>query len=321
MRRRTRAIRPGLGLLLGGALACLQATTASAQFVLMDQVSSYFDWEYDLDGRVEYQIRTDVDGGTDFDVLRFEGGLDLGGPPSKSVRLFLDLDYAHTRYDFSRPPVAQCPNIWSCALIDPWQNVHEVDVAPGASLVLNDSFHIVAMVPMRWSFEGGTAESGFTAAGVLAVRIAFSDSFSTLLGVGVQNEIEDSLSVYPVIALDWRLTDGLSLLTRGSPYQGGEAALVWAPSDNFEMSLSGGYAWRRFRLGDRLPNPNGVGQYTSVPLLIGGQLNIQRRLELQLEGGIAVAGRLEVENSRGFRLRSERFDTAGLIRGALRILF
>ena len=52
MRRPDRGRRAALGLLLGCVLSYVQASAARAQFVLMEQVSSYFDWEYDLDGRV-----------------------------------------------------------------------------------------------------------------------------------------------------------------------------------------------------------------------------------------------------------------------------
>lgn len=291
---------------------------ASAQIAFTAPVSDFYDWEYDLRFSTEYQFNADLKQGRSFDSLRFEGGLGGGGPMSQNVRVFMDFDYTHTSYDFQGPPVPTCADIIACAVADPWQNVHRIDIAPGASLALNEAFHIVAAVPMRWNFESDAGESGFTGGGILALRLAPTESFVTTIGIGVTSELEDSARVFAVVSVDWQLLDGLRLVTRGRAYEGGEAVLLWGPSETFQLSLSGGYEWRRFRLTSRSINPNGVGQYTSVPLLAGIKLNIQERADIAFEGGIAVAGRLEVDDSRGRALRRESFGTTGLLRGSFR---
>ena len=60
---------------------------------------------------------------------------------------------------------------------------------------------------------------------------------------------------------------------------------------------------------------------TSVPVLVGVDFTLGQESRLSFEGGIALRGRLELDDANGVLLRRESFDTAGLIRGMLRIAF
>jgi hypothetical protein len=60
---------------------------------------------------------------------------------------------------------------------------------------------------------------------------------------------------------------------------------------------------------------------TSSPVLVGVDFTLGTKSKLSFEGGIAVRGRLELDDANGGELRREAFDTAGLIRGMLRIVF
>ncbi len=299
----------------------LPAETAMGQVVLLSPVSGYYDWERVISGNVEHQFDSAISGGGRFDRLRFELGLEGGGPISQNVRLSLATGYAHTRYGFSDSASPSCANPAACFERSPWSGVHSVDAVPGASLVLNDTLQIIARVPIHWEAEGGSDQNGLTAGLIGAVLLRLSQDFSATLGVGVQNEIEQRTSVFPVISLDWRLSHDLRLRTTGGPDQGGGGELLWGPADAIQLSLTAGWERRRFRLDGAAPNADGVGQYTAVPLRVGFRLNLTRSAYLTLTGGLAVAGRLEIDDAAGRSLREQDFDTAGLIRGGLRISF
>ena len=306
-----------LCIALGGAVWPLG--TAVGQVSIITPVSAYYDWEYDLATVSDYQFETGIDGGGAFSVLRFEGSGRGGGPFSQNLRLFMDFAYVNAEYDFGFPIPVGCPDPAACFTGSPWNTTHRVDLSPGVSIVLTDRFHIQLMVPMRWHFESGSEASGFTGGFIGALRLQLADDFTAALGVAVQSEIEEGTSIYPVIGLDWRFSKALAIETRGGPYQGGTGALVWRPGEAVQMRLSVGYERRRFRLARDPTNPDGVGEYTSVPLLGGLLLNLGQNVDLSFEGGIATAGELEIENARGLPLRRESFDTAGLLRGRLAI--
>jgi hypothetical protein len=154
-----------------------------------------------------------------------------------------------------------------------------------------------------------------------ALRFNLGDSFSGVLGIGVSSELSADASVYPVIGLEWRISDTLQLRTTGAPYQGGGAELVWGPDDAVQLAVSAGYERRRFRLSRNSPNANGVGEYTYVPLELGLRLNLSRSFWLELNGGLAVAGKLRLDAPDGTRLAESGVDTAGLLGGALGVSF
>ncbi len=285
----------------------------------MEPVSGYYDWEYRGEFTSTYQSETPIDGGGSFSALRFRAMGGGGGPVSQNVRLFMDVAYAHTDYDFGNPIPVGCTNPAACFSGSPWGDVHTVDLSPGASLVLNDSVQIQAIVPIRWQAESGGTQTGLTAGLIGMVHVQLSESITTGIGVGVQSELADDALVYPVISLDWRLWNGARLVTRGGPYQGARAALLLGPSDAVQLELGVGWERQRFRMTNRLPNPNGVGQYEAIPILAGFRLNLGRRAHIHLEGGVAVNGKLRIEDSAGLLLRAQDFDTAGLIRGGIRI--
>lgn len=294
---------------------------ARAQVVVMAPVSDYYAFEYVAGFDSVYQPSAEIDGGGSFDALAFRGQLGGGGPISQNVRLFLDVAYAHTAYDFGSPLTTGCASPAACFRGSPWSDVHTVDVAPGAALVLGPNVQIQALVPIRWQAESGSDRNGVTAGVVGMLRLRLSDRFVTALGVGVQNEIEDDTRIAPVVAVDWQIVDGIRLATRGGPYQGARADLLFGPDDGIQARLSSGWERQRFRLDDGFPNPNGVGQSSAVPVLAGFRLRLGRRGYVDLEGGVAVAGRLRIENAVGLLLRAEDFDTAGLVRGSLQIRF
>ncbi|MAI81049.1 MAG: hypothetical protein CL917_19065 [Deltaproteobacteria bacterium] len=292
-----------------------------AQVALTSSIEEIYDWKYDFRFSSEYQTQADIDGGGAFDALRFKVGGHLQGPISHTVRVYLDMAYAHTQYTFESAPKANCPTPSSCFKQDPWEDVHTVDIAPGGALILSESVRIQAFVPIRWHAESDSERSGVTAGLLTQIQLHFSDNFTTALGVGVQSELEKDASVFPVISLDWRISDRARLLTQGDPYQGGHVALQLGDSKPFQFVLSLGYERRRFRLANGSSVPNGVGEMTSMPLLLGLTLDLGTDSALSIEGGVALRGRLKLDDANGNTLQREDFDTAGIIRGMLRISF
>jgi len=314
--------RGGRTLHAGAALLVLLiAAQAAAQVAMIDPVPDYEERVFRLDGRVVKQFSTDVQGGGNFDRLRFDLAANGGGSLNRNIRFSLYTGYTYVDYDFRTAPTPGCPDLAACFEAPPWQREHAVDIAPGIALALGDSIQILAMVPLRWTGETDSDETGMTAGAIAGVRFRLGDSFSAMLGIGVQSELAADAAVFPVIGLEWRIADALHLRTTGAPYQGGGGELVWGPSDAVQLRLAAGYERRRFRLSRDSPNANGVGEYTSVPLELGLRLNLARSFWIELNGGLAVGGKLRLDAPDGTQLKESSFDTAGLLGGALRLTF
>ncbi len=303
----------GIGLLLSGS--------AGAQITLMNTGEDTHVWEYRADFTTLYQTRTAITGGGSIDTLEYELGIRGGGPMSEDLRVFLDASYRHREYDFGSATTAACSNPAACFRNDPWRDVHRLDLVIGAGLTINESFEVQLLAPMRWNAETHSEKNAMTAGAVALLQWRSTDRLTAGIGLGVQNELEEDLSIFPALSLDWQMSDQLRLITRGGPYQGGEVALLWTPSDVFQGSLSGGYERSRFRLDNRSPNIKGVGESTSAPLLVRMDLAMNPQLHFFVEGGVAVAGQLRIDDARGNRLSREDFDSAGIIRGSCRLYF
>jgi hypothetical protein len=303
-------------LLLAGAHPAL------AQFALIDPLPGYAAKSIRIGTAAEQRFEADVDGGGGFDLLRYEIGADLEAPLSNAFGLGLHTLYQYSGFDFQERPVPGCPGNQPCFELSPWKSIHKLEIAPAAALRFGDAFQIMASVPIRWNVEAGSDASGLTAGILGAVRFAPDERFAVGLGIGVQSGIEESTNVFPVITLDWRIREGLRLLSRGGPQEGGGGVLRWSPSETVALFVAAGWELERFRTnrhGSR--NPSGVGQYEAAPLEAGIEIRLTRSVRIEFHSGVAVAGRLKWDGAGGEPLLDREFDAAPLVGGSLRALF
>lgn len=310
---------------LGGAFAFFLilglSGPAAGQLALPSVERDAPDWDWDLDLAARYQRDASINAGGTFDTFQYEAAGWAAGPFSEAIQVRLDTSYTYTDYDFGPPSPGSCTSGTACLANDPWQGVSRLDIAPGASFVLTPSIRLRLAVPVRWDAESGAEESGLTAGFVAQLQWRFSHHLTAGLGVGVQSELGADTEVYPALSLDWRLGPEFRIRTRGGPYQGGELAAIWSPSDFFQGVLSAGYERQRFRLSRSGNTPDGIAEYTSIPLLVGLQFRFSSRFKVVAEGGMAISGDLQLEDSQGQLIEKSEFDSAGLLRGYCSISF
>jgi hypothetical protein len=297
------------------------AGSAAAQLALPTVERDAPDWDSDIDLAARYQKGTSIDAGGSFETFQYEVAGWAAGPFSEAIQVRLDASYTYTDYDFGPPAPGSCTGGTACFANDPWQGINRLDIAPGASFVLTSSIRLRLSVPVRWNAESGAEESGLTAGFVAQIQWRPSHRFTAGLGVGVQNELGADTELYPAISLDWRLGPEFRIRTRGGPYQGGELAAIWSPSDFFQGVLSAGYERQRFRLSRSGPEPDGIAEYTSIPLLVGLEFRFSSRFKVVAEGGMAVSGEMRLEDNQGQLIQKSDFDSAGLLRGYCSISF
>ncbi len=278
-------------------------------------------WDSDFSFAVRYQKGANIDAGGAFTSAQYEAATWIEGPLNENIQLHFEASYSYTDYDFGPASGSGCTQPAACFTNDPWQNVNRLDAAVGASLALTPATRLRISFPLRWNAEGNSDANGVTAGMMAQFQWQLSPRLIVGLGVGVRSELEEDTAVYPAISLDWKLSPSFGLHTRGGPYQGGALELVWSPSDFFQGFLSAGYSRQRFRLSASGPNANGVGESTSVPLMVGLEFRFSSQLKIVAEGGMAVSGELKIEDPQGRLLTSSRFDSAGLLRGHLTFSF
>jgi outer membrane receptor protein involved in Fe transport len=252
------------------------------------------DWRWTLQAGAVYQAESSLDSGGDMSAARFF----VSGGGAKVLRdrwrLGATLGYGEDDYDFSGSS--------GFGGLDPWDRVREFRAGVSAQYFANDEWTLYAIPSVRFNAESGASFDDGINGGLLAgASYRVSDTLTIGPGFGVFTEIEDSTSFFPILLIDWKITDTLSLETgRGfAASRGPGLQLRWRYSPTWQFAIGGRYEKTRFRLDDEGVAPGGVGQDKAIPLFALAEYAMGQDLKLGLIGGAEVGGELRLEDDAG----------------------
>jgi hypothetical protein len=256
-------------------------------------------------GGAVHQFKSDIDKGGDFKVNRFfvQPGVRYSTDPANSVSF--TVGYGYNDYDFSGGE--------GFAGLRPWGAINTLRFGLPVRWSPNDKWSVFGLPTLRFNAESGADLGDAVSGGVIAgVSYKFSNWLTIGPGVGAITQIEDDVSIIPILVIDWKLTDQLSLKTgRGlAATQGPGILLEWRPTSAWNFGFDVRYEKFRFRLDDTGVAPRGVGQDRSVPISLSAGYRFSRKFSLALTGGVELAGRLRLEDEGGNKLQSSDFDSA-----------
>ncbi len=261
-------------------------------------------WRRSGQGAIVFQPASSLDTGGDMQVIRsfIEGGISRASARGRSR---VSVGYGEDNYDFSGSA--------GFGGSDPWGRVRELHLSASTQYALDDRWTLYGIPTLSFNAESAASLSDGRTAGLLAgAAYRLSDSLTIGPGLGVFSELEDDTSIFPILIIDWRITDRLSLETgRGfAASRGPGLRLRWAYSPRWEFALGGRYEKIRFRLDDQGVAPGGVGEETAVPLYAMVTFAFSPDIKFGLFGGTKVAGTLRLEDASGRRLRESDMSSA-----------
>jgi len=269
-----------------------------------------------LDAGFEHLFDTDIDDGGDVNATRFGAAAGLSFELNDRLNLGLNLGYAYDGYDFGGDS--------GFGGLDPWEDVHTVRAGARLTWKVDEQWAVYGGPVVRLSAESG-ADFGdaVTGGGIVGASYRASDRLSIGGGVGVVSQIEDDAAVFPILIVNWKISDALTARTVGGigASGGGGVELGWTFAEGWELALGGRYDSRRFRLEDDGPFPDGVGEETSIPLYAKLSYTARTNASFSLLAGVAVAGELRLEDDDGDRIAEEDFDPAPFIGASVTIRF
>jgi hypothetical protein len=269
-----------------------------------------------LDISGAYQFDTDIDDGGEFSVIRAGVAPGLSFQLSERHTLALRLGYAYDGYDFSGRT--------GFGGLDPWSSVHTLSFAAQLRWRVDDEWTVFGGPLLRVSGESDAdVDDAFAGGGLAGFTYKFSDTLTLGPGVIVISEIEDGTDVFPILFVNWQLSDRLALRTRGGEgaVRGGGVELAWRLDDAWEAGVAASFGRRRFRLDDDGPAPDGVGQDRSFALLGALRWEPSRDVRLALTAGVTLDGELRLENERGDRLAGEDYHPAPFVGVSMTLRF
>lgn len=268
-------------------------------------------WSVTVSTSPTFTFRSDLeDNAGRVSVFRNDAGVSLAGPVGDRLRLTWGVSAGYANYDFSgfRP----------LGGVEPLDNAYEVGSSLLAVYKIDDQWSVVARgsVTSGWA-EDGSFGNGIWGTGAAGVGYKFSDSFSLALGGGFITRLEDNVAFLPLVVVNWRISDKLTLATTGVGLK-----LTGALSDTLAAYLRAGGEFHQYRLDDNLaPLPKGVLNDTRVPVGVGLEWKPCGGLTLGVEGGAIVYQQYELRDNDGHRVDRTETDPAAYIGGSVSFRF
>jgi hypothetical protein len=255
-------------------------------------------------------------------VYGFDGGLDAGGEAGytsvltrlgrswsldqqSSLGVQLKLDYEDWRFD---DPVGFGGH-------DPWGQIYRTGLSFPFSHGTRGGWRLLFSPTIEYSGESGAELSDALEYGAtLSALRRLGPDLTLGLGVGVFERIEET-SVFPFIAIDWRINERLRL---SNPFVAGPAGpagleLSYTLGSDWRLGLGAAYRSLRHRLDRDGPFPGGVGEYRFIPVFVNLGRDLSPSVRFSLYAGVALDGELRVEDKNGRRLYEDDQDPTPML--------
>lgn len=265
-------------------------------------------WSSFIRGGGVYQFDTDLDEGGSYDAKRFtiQAGHGYAWDPRTTVSLALG--YSYDGYSFSQGA--------GIAATDPWEDIHSISLGLPMRKGFGEDWSGFLIPSLRSSGESGASFDDTITGGVLAgFAYRFGDRLTIGPGIGIVSQLEDSATVFPVIIINWKITDTLSLETgRGlGASLGPGLTLNYQANRLWNFAIGGRYEKLRFRLDEDGVVPGGIGEDKSFPLFASCSYSFNPKTQFSLIGGVELGGELKLEDSDGDRIKKESSDPGGFL--------
>jgi len=206
----------------------------------------------------------------------------------------------------------------------PWDSVEDFRLTAMSRFRVGERGIAFVVPTVRFNKERG-ADTGDSATYGLYLAMAWRLSPDLLIGpgVGVFSRLEDSARIFPLLAIDWNITDHWNLSTGSglASSVGPGLVLSYKFNEHWKLGFGGRYESVEFRLDDEGADPGGVGRDQSFPLVVSGILEPNDKIRFSLFAGAELAGELKLKDSFGVTTDVTDYDPALIIGGTFSIDF
>lgn len=226
---------------------------------------------------------------------------------TNTLGLGFDFTYELADYRFSSPT--------SFSGIKPWGTIHHLELAGIISYDLDPAWSIYLTPTVISAREDGAGWNNSLAyGGDATITRDFSPTLT--LGLGLEGFSElDSVSILPLIIVNWKITDRLLLTnpTHSSPLGQTGFELSYRLTDSWSAATGVGYLSKRFRLNNSTKFSGGIAESSSFPTWGRISYKVGQNFNVTLLGGVALGGWMCIDDAGGHRVASDRFDPAPIL--------
>ncbi len=253
-----------------------------------------------------YQFNGRMDGGGQMNVASYYFGVTARKRFNQELSVAIGAIYELDDYQFS--------GVRSIPIARPWDKVQRYGLGLPLTYIINAQWQVVAVPMAQFSGETGARWTrSLVYGGVTSVAYRFGRGSFVGLGVGAFSNLE-KISVFPFLAINWRINDHWRLRNplQTSPTGPAGLELSYIFNENWEIGLAGAYRVHRFRLDRSGPVPNGIGEYDRLPVVAKISYTY-RPITCNLYGGVSLINKLWIKQPNGHDLYQTRHDPAPLV--------
>jgi outer membrane receptor protein involved in Fe transport len=243
-----------------------------------------------------------------FDVNRFISRVSLSYRPNEASSLSLSMGYDRHAYEFS--------GINGLSGLDPWNGVHTFRIGTPVRWRVHESWTLFVIPAVRWAAaDGADWAQALSGGGFVGAAWRINDRLTVGPGFGALTQLEDSPSYFPVLIINWDITEHIKLETgRGlGASLGPGLQLSYALDERWRMALGGRYERFRFRLNSDAPSPDGIGQDRAMSVYLGTRYSWSKKGSVSVLAGVNFGGQLRLDDSDGNEVASSDYEAAPFV--------
>ena len=272
---------------------------------------------FNVNGTGMHQTETDLsdsEGAFAVDRWFFSLGLDYGWSQRDSIGF--SVGAGRSIYEFADPT--------GFGGGDPWGTVEDARVSVTWRFGFGETGSFILIPTARFDGEkdASTGDSG-TYGLYAAAAWRINENLTIGPGFGVFSRLEDGTRIFPILAIDWNITDRWSLSTgKGmAASQGPGLTLGYKLNEDWSLGLAGRVEDVEFRLDDEGVAAGGVGRDQSWPLVFMGTLEPNKKLRFSVFAGVELFGSLKLKDSMGDVIEESDYDPAPIFGASFDVRF
>lgn len=262
-----------------------------------------------------YEFESSLTDGSKLDAFRIF--FDASGRKNISDAISIGLRFAYDYKDFHF--TGPGTSIWS----NPWNEVHRLELNSSVAYNFSPDWSLIVAPSIQFSRAGDAGWGNALAyGGVVTVSKVFTPDLTLGIGAGSFNQLE-AITAFPMIAVNWRITERLLLTNPLRPGPTGPAGLelVYSIGDGWDAGFGGAYRMNRFRLSRTGTLSDTIGESSSIPAWLRITKSISNDFYVDLYGGASLSGQMNIDDQNGHRFTSTRVNPAPFLCLALSARF
>jgi len=207
---------------------------------------------------------------------------------------------------------------------EPWNKIKDARVSATWRFGFGETGSFIIIPSARFNGESGASSSDSSTYGLYAAAAwRINENLTIGPGFGVFSRLEDSSRFFPLLVIDWNITDRWNLSTgRGlAASQGPGLMLSYELNEDWSLGLAGRYEDIEFRLDNEGPAAGGVGRDQSMPVVFMATLEPSKKFSLSVFTGIELNGTLKLKDALGDVVEESSYDPAALFGATFEIRF